>query len=91
MILVTGLSTGAFAVRSANTLTTASNLAASQLESIKARAYDASGATYTSIAAPSGYGIAIATSVIATGLQQITVTVTYQGGSLAVSNFKVNR
>jgi type II secretory pathway pseudopilin PulG len=91
MILVTALSTGSFAVRSADTLTTASNLAGSQLESIKAQSYDASGATYTSIATPPGYGVSIATNVIATGLQQITVTVTYQGGSLTVSNFKVDR
>jgi Tfp pilus assembly protein PilV len=91
MILVTALSTGSFAVRSADTLTTASNLAASQLEILKAQAYDASGATYTPIAALPGYSLSIATSVIAAGLQQITVTVTYQGGALAVSNFKVDR
>ncbi|MBI5567852.1 MAG: prepilin-type N-terminal cleavage/methylation domain-containing protein [Chloroflexi bacterium] len=91
MILVTALSTGSFAVRSADTLTTASNLAASQLESLKAQTYDASGATYTSLAAPPGYAVSIATNVITAGLQQITVTVTYQGGALAVSNFKVDR
>jgi type II secretory pathway pseudopilin PulG len=91
VILITGLSTGSFAVRSADTLTTAGNLAAVQLESVKAQTYDAGGASYTPVAAPPGYTVSIATQVIATGLQQITVTVVFNGGSFKVSNYKVNR
>jgi type II secretory pathway pseudopilin PulG len=90
VILITGLSTGSFAVRSADTLTTASNLAAAQLESIKAQTY-VTLTTYTKVAEPSGYTISIAQSLVATGLQQITVTVVFNGGSFKVSNYKVNR
>jgi Tfp pilus assembly protein PilV len=88
VILVTGLATGSFAVRSTDTLTTASNLAAVQLESIKAQPY---GAAYTKVAEPPGYTISITQSLVATGLQQITVTVVFNGGSFTVSNYKVDR
>jgi Tfp pilus assembly protein PilV len=88
VILITGLSTGSFAVRSTDTLTTASNLAAAQLESIKAQPY---GASYTQVDAAPGYTITIAQSLVVTGLQQITVTVVFNGGSFKVSNYKVNR
>ncbi len=90
-IFITALSTGAFAVRTADQLTTSNNLAASQVESIKGAAYDAAGA-YGLVAAPPGYAIAVSSSEIITGLQQITVTVSFQGEALTVlSNYKVNR
>ena len=88
VILITGLATGSFAVRSTDTLTTASNLAASQLESIKAQPY---GASYPTVAAPLGYTLSITQSLVFTGLQQITVTVSFNGGSFTVSNYKVQR
>jgi Tfp pilus assembly protein PilV len=88
VILIVGLSTGLFAVRSTDTLTTAGNLAAVQLESIKAQPY---GAAYTQVAEPPGYTVSIAAQVMATGLQHITVTVSFNGGSFTVSNYKVNR
>jgi Tfp pilus assembly protein PilV len=88
VILIAGLSTGSFAVRSTDTLTTAGNLAAVQLESIKAQPY--SGA-YTKVAEPPGYILSITQSLLATGLQQITVTVSFNGGSFTVSNYKVKR
>ncbi len=91
VILITGLSTGVMAVRNADTLTTATNLAASQLETIKAQAYDVSGAAYTPIAAPAGYTLSLATGVIAAGMQQVTVTVSFTGGAVTISNYKVNR
>ncbi|HEY4722163.1 MAG TPA: hypothetical protein VII92_09975 [Anaerolineae bacterium] len=89
VILVTGLATGSLAVRSTDTLTTASNLAAVQLESIKAQQYVTT--TYTKVAEPSGYTISITQNLVDTGLQQITVTVSFNGGSFAVSNYKVDR
>ena len=89
VILVTGLSTGSFAVRSTDTLTTASNLAAAQLESIKAQPYTTT--PYAKVAEPAGYTLSIAQSQVATGLQQITVTVSFNGGSFKVSNYKVQR
>ena len=88
VILIAGLSTGSFAVRSTDALTTASNLAAAQLESIKAQPF---GAAYTKVAEPSGYTLSITQSPVAAGLQQITVTVVFNSGSFKVSNYKVNR
>jgi type II secretory pathway pseudopilin PulG len=90
-IFIVALSTGAFGVRTAERLTTANNLAASQLESIKGATYDAAG-VYAPIPAPPGYAIAVTSSEVVTGLQQITVTVSLQGETLTtVSNYKVNR
>ncbi|MEA3397768.1 MAG: hypothetical protein U9R05_09940 [Chloroflexota bacterium] len=92
VIFVAALSTGAFAVRTSNRLTTATNLAASQLESIKADSYaDVVAGNYSHVAAPSGYTVAVITNTLNTGLLQVTVTVSYEGGELAVSNYKVNR
>jgi Tfp pilus assembly protein PilV len=89
-IFVAALSTGAFAVRTSNRLTTATNLASVQLETIKAAPYNPAG--YAAMSAPSNYAINISSSVIITGLQQVTVTVSYQGDSLVtVGNYKVNR
>ncbi|MDY7079507.1 MAG: hypothetical protein SXV54_21600 [Chloroflexota bacterium] len=88
---VTALSTGAFGVRTADQLTTANNLAASQLETIKGANYDAAG-LYPLVAMPPSYAVVVSSNVIATGLQQVTVTVSYQGEVLAlVSNYKVDR
>ena len=92
VILVAALSTGAFAVQSSNRLTTATNLAATQLESIKADNYeDVVAGNYSPVAAPSGYTVSVITDTIATGLLQVTVTVSYEGGELTVSNYKVHR
>jgi len=93
VILVAALSTGAFGVRASNQLTTATNLAASQLESIKADEYgDVVSGETSRIAVPSDYTIAVSRSEIDTGLLQVTVTVSYQGQTLVVvSNYKVDR
>jgi Tfp pilus assembly protein PilV len=90
-IFVAALSTGAFAVRASNQLTTANNLASAQLESIKAASYVAGTTSYPAIAAPPGYSVTNVVAQLNPGLQQVTVTVAYPGGSLAVSNYKVNR
>jgi hypothetical protein len=95
-VFVAGLSTGAFAVRASNRLTTANNLAAVQLESIKAQTYAAPSScgaidTYAKIAEPPGYAITVATCQMSSKLEQVTVTVSYAGGSVVVSNYKVDR
>ena len=90
VILVASLSTGAFGVRTANRLTTATNLTSAQLESVKGAPYDAAGA-YPLVSAPPGYTVTVSTDVITTGLQIVTVTVSYEGGDLTVSNYKVDR
>ena len=90
-LFVAGLSTGAFAVRASNRLTTANNLAASQLETIKAAGYITDTASYPAIPWPPGYSIVNAVTQLQPALQQVTVTVSYQGGTVVVSNYKVNR
>ncbi|MBU0704950.1 MAG: hypothetical protein KKC18_13910, partial [Chloroflexi bacterium] len=62
-ILVAALSTGAFAVRTSNRLTTATNLVATQLESIKAEDYVTGTVSYPTIPAPQGY---VVTNTVAT-------------------------
>lgn len=90
-ILVGALAVGALGVQSAHRLTTAANLAADQIEVIKHAAYDPAGA-YPTIGAPPGYSVAVAVTEIDTGLQQITVTVSFQGETLTVvGNYKVDR
>jgi len=90
VVLIAALSTASFGVRTSNRLTTATNLAANQLEAIKAAPYDAAGA-YPLVGASPGYTVTISSQVIAGGLQQVTVTVTYDGGAVTVSNYKVDR
>ena len=90
-VLITALSTGALAVRNANRLTTANNLSASQLEVVKGADYDPGGG-YDIIPAPEGYSVLTSADVITTGLQQVTVTVSYEGETLMIiSNHKVDR
>jgi competence protein ComGC len=96
VVFIAGLSTGSFAVHASNGVTTANNLAATQLESIKAQAYvvpPSCGAigTYAKIAEPPGYAITVATCEPSPKLEQVTVTVSYAGGSVVVSNYKVSR
>ncbi len=90
-VFVAGLSTGAFAVRASNQLTTANNLASTQLETIKAEGYITGTASYPAIPAPPGYSIVNVVTQLQPALQQVTVTVSYQGGSVVMSNYKVNR
>ena len=90
-LFVAGLSTGAFAVRASNRLTTANNLASTQLETIKAAGYLTGTASYPAIPAPPDYSIVNVVTQLQPALQQVTVTVSYQGGTVVVSNYKVNR
>ena len=102
VILITALSTGAFAVRVTDRLTTATNLATAQLETIKAAEYLTSTVGYAAI--PAGdYGINQQISYwngssftpapgADSGMQWITVTVSYDSETLVtISNFKVKR
>lgn len=91
-IFIAALSTGAVAVHSSNTLTTATNLAAVQLESIKAADYMTGTPAYPAISAPAGYSVSNTVTEVGAGLQQVTVTVSWNGEVLVtVSNYKVNR
>jgi type II secretory pathway pseudopilin PulG len=90
VILVASLSTGAFGVRVSSQLTTATNLTTAQLETIKGAPYDPAGA-YPLVSVPPGYTVVVNTEVLTTGLQVVTVTVSYEGGDLSVSNYKIDR
>jgi prepilin-type N-terminal cleavage/methylation domain-containing protein len=91
VVFITSLSTGAMGVGHNTRRTTATNLAASQLETIKASTYITSG-TYATIASPAGYTILLDTTVLSSSLQQVTATVLYGGEILvSISNYKANR
>lgn len=88
--LIAALSTGMLGVRTANRVTVANTLAVNQLEAIKAAPYDPAGA-YPLVSAPAGYTITLASRTLAAGLQQVTVTVSYEGGAVVIGNYKVDR
>jgi type II secretory pathway pseudopilin PulG len=91
VVFISALSTGCIGVRVSSRRTTATNLAAVQLESIKSEAYDAAGG-YGIVDRPTDYGIVLTTNVITAGLQQVTVTVSYDGETLIeLSDYKVYR
>jgi type II secretory pathway pseudopilin PulG len=102
VVLIAALSTGAFGVRTSNRLTTATNLASAQLESIKAADYVTGTIGYPEI--PAGAynidqeisywdGASFAPSTLLdSGMQWITVTVSLDGDALVtIGNYKVNR
>jgi hypothetical protein len=92
VVFVAALATGVLSVGKTDQLTTAGNLAVSQLETIKAAAFVIGTVSYPTIAAPAGYGVNNVVTTLGPGLQQVTVTVSFKGTSLiAVSNYKVNR
>ncbi|MEA3309028.1 MAG: hypothetical protein U9Q70_05900 [Chloroflexota bacterium] len=89
---IVSLSTGAMGVRNSNRLTTANNLALSQLETVKGAEYDNTGSTYATISAPANYGVLLSAQVISPGLQQITVTISYDASTLVtLSDYKAER
>lgn len=87
VVFVAALSTGLFAVRTSGQLTAATNLAASELETVKQASYPISGYSRTL----QGYTVTLSCNELVADLQQVTVTVSYQGGEVTVSNYKVNR
>jgi Tfp pilus assembly protein PilV len=92
--LVASLSTGSMAIQKSDERITAENLARSQMEDIKGQTYSSSGA-YSTITAPDGYTISIATSAIDSrdigDIQKVTVTVTYGTDSFILETYKANR
>ena len=92
--LVAALSTGSMAVQRNGDRVTAENLARMQMEEIKGQAYSSSG-DYSTITAPDGYTISIAVSAIDgrdTGeMQEVTVTIGYDGDSVLLEAYKSNR
>ena len=92
---VLALSTGMTSARLQDTSVIGDSLAQSQIESIKAAAYDSSGVSYSHISLPSGYTLAIATNSTiysTTDVQKVTVTVSYSGVVVStLEDYKGNR
>jgi prepilin-type N-terminal cleavage/methylation domain-containing protein len=94
-IFIGALSAGSISANAQGEQVIAGNLAQSQMENIKAAAYDSSGASYSAINAPSDFAIAISTnsSIYSnTNIQKITVTISHSGTAvLNLEDYKVNR
>lgn len=95
VVFVAGLSTGLLATGSADRLSTAHQLARSQIEYTKNDAYSAAPHTYATVTPPSGYGVTSAATTITGGdpnVELITVQVTKDGLVVfSLEDYKVNR
>jgi prepilin-type N-terminal cleavage/methylation domain-containing protein len=77
---ILALSTGAIATRTYDEKALAQGLAQTQMETIKAAAYDATGISYAIISPPAEYGITIRISPVPGGnnnIQKVTVAVSH--------------
>ncbi len=95
VVFLGGLSTGSLATAQADRLSTAHELARSQMEATKAEAYSPPPHTYSPVAAPATYGVSAVASSISAGdanVELITVQVTKDGATVfTLEGFKVNR
>jgi prepilin-type N-terminal cleavage/methylation domain-containing protein len=95
VVFLGGLSTGALATSNADRLSTAHELARSQMESAKAAPYAAAPTSYPAVATPVGYGVSAVASSLSGGdarIQLITVTVTKAGAAVyTLEGYKVDR
>ena len=95
VVFLGGLSTGSLATAQSDRLSTAHELARSQLEATKAAAYNAPPYTYPSVAAPATYGVSAEASSISgtdADIELITVQVTKDGATVfTLEGYKVNR
>lgn len=95
VVFLGGLSTGALATSNADRLSTAHQLARSQMEATKAEPYVAAPHAYPSVAAPATYAVTAAATTLAGGdasIQLITVTVTKEGApAFTLEGYKVDR
>jgi|WetSurMetagenome_2_1015567.scaffolds.fasta_scaffold585502_2 prepilin-type N-terminal cleavage/methylation domain-containing protein len=92
---ILALSAGSIAVRMQEEDAQAQGLARSQMETIKAAAYDSTGASYSTISAPAGYSLSLSTNSALysnSNIQKISVTVLHNGASVyALEGYKVDR
>ena len=73
---------------------TAENLARTQMEYTKGLAYLAAPAAYATISAPSGYSISADSASVSgrdADIQKITVSVSYDGDTFTLEDFKLDR
>lgn len=95
VVFLGGMSTGLLSTSQSDRLSTAHELARSQMEYTKADAYQAAPHSYTSVAAPSGYAVSADATSLSGGdsdIELITVQVT-KNGTMAYSleGYKVKR
>lgn len=95
VVFLGGMSTGLLSTSQSDRLSTAHELARSQMEFTKADAYYAAPHTYASVAAPSGYAVSAEATSISGGdpnIEQVTVQVA-KGAAIVYSleGYKVNR
>jgi type II secretory pathway pseudopilin PulG len=95
VMFLSGMSSGLLATSQSDRLSTAHELARSQIETTKAAAYQAPPATYPSIPAPSGYAVTATASAIAgagPGIELIQVDVSRDGVVVfTLQDYKVDR
>jgi len=92
--LLGALSTGSLAVVRTDERVTAENLARTQMEYTKGLAYLAAPASYATISAPAGYSISADSASVSgrdTDIQKITVSVSYDGDTFTLEDFKLDR
>jgi prepilin-type N-terminal cleavage/methylation domain-containing protein len=91
---ISSLSSGSLAVRTLDEQVTTQQLLQTQMEVIKAAAYDLNGVSYTRIATPAEYTLNVAVALINSDshIQKVTLSA-YHNGSLAgtLENYKVER
>ena len=95
MMFLLGLSTGVLSSAQSDRLSSAHELARSQMEYTKELPYQAAPVTYATVTPPAGYTVAANASNVAGGdtkIQLVTVAVTKDGVVVySLEGFKVNR
>jgi Tfp pilus assembly protein PilV len=95
VVFLGGLSTGLLATGGADRLSTAHELARSQLEYTKSAAFSAAPYSYPTVTPPSGYSVTAAATTISEGdanIELITVQVSKDGSVVySLDDYKVNR
>ena len=95
MMFLLGLSTGVLSSAQSDRLSSAHELARSQMEYTKELPYQAAPVTYATVTPPAGYTVAANASNVAGGdtkIQLVTVAVTKDGLVVySLEGFKVNR
>jgi prepilin-type N-terminal cleavage/methylation domain-containing protein len=91
---ISSLSSGSLAVRTLDEQVTTQQLLQTQMEVIKAAAYDSTGTSYNKISIPNDYTLNIAVTQINSGshIQKITLCVNHAGSPIGtLENYKVDR
>jgi len=95
VVFLVGLSTGVLATSKADQLSTAHELARSQVELVKEQPFDPVPAAYPTVTAPPAYAVALDVSAIPEGdpgIQLLTVSVTKDGQPVyTLQAYKVDR